>query len=115
MTNASPLPVAATLEDLRTEIDAIDNELLALLERRIAIGRRVADAKGASSGPFLRPGREAIILRRLVAAATGDVDIAVIERVWREILAANLARQIDPIYAISVSYTHLTLPTKRIV
>ncbi|NQW09821.1 MAG: chorismate mutase [Alphaproteobacteria bacterium] len=99
MANPSPLPVASKLEDLRAEIDAIDDELLDLLERRIAIGRRVADAKGPSSGPFLRPGREAAILRRL-AAAPGGLDVPVLERVWREILAANLARQIDPIYAV---------------
>ena len=44
----------------------------------------MAAAKGDASGPFLRPGREAAILKRLAAqAADGDLPVAVIERVWR--------------------------------
>lgn len=100
MANPSPVAVPPTLEELRAEIDTLDDALLDLLERRIAIGRRVADAKGTLSGPFLRPGREAAILRRLAAKASGDLELPVLERVWREILAANLARQVEPVYAV---------------
>lgn len=96
MADASP-----SLAQLRAEIDEIDDTLLALLQRRVAIGRRVAAAKGDSAGPFLRPGREAAILRRLAGqAADGDLPVAVIERVWREILAANLARQVEPVTVV---------------
>lgn len=96
MADASP-----SLARLRTEIDEIDDALLALLERRIAIGRRVAAAKGDASGPFLRPGREAQILRRLADGLDGsDLPVAVMERIWREILAANLARQIEPVTVV---------------
>lgn len=94
MADASP-----SLTQLRAEIDGIDDALLELLERRVAIGRRVAAAKGDASGPFLRPGREAAILRRL-ADRTADVPVAVMERIWREILAANLARQVDPVSVV---------------
>lgn len=93
MADASP-----SLAQLRAEIDGIDDALLDLLERRIAIGRRVAAAKGDASGPFLRPGREAQIVRRLAARLDGgDLPVAVMERIWREILAANLARQVAPV------------------
>ena len=96
MADASP-----SLAQLRAEIDEIDDTLLALLQRRVAIGRRVAAAKGDASGPFLRPGREAAILKRLAAqAADGDLPVAVIERVWREILEANLARQVAPVTVV---------------
>ena len=96
MADASP-----SLAQLRAEIDGIDDALLDLLERRIAIGRRVAAAKGDASGPFLRPGREAQILRRLAARLDGgDLPVAVMERVWREILAANLARQVAPVTVV---------------
>lgn len=96
MADASP-----SLAQLRAEIDEIDDALLTLLERRITIGRRVAAAKGDASGPFLRPGREAQILRRLAARLNGpDLPVAVMERVWREILAANLARQVDPVTVV---------------
>lgn len=96
MADASP-----SLAQLRAEIDEIDDALLTLLERRIAIGRRVAAAKGDASGPFLRPGREAQILRRLAARLGGsDLPVPVMERVWREILAANLARQVEPVTVV---------------
>lgn len=96
MADASP-----SLAQLRLEIDEIDDALLALLERRIAIGRRVAAAKGDATGPFLRPGREAQILRRLAARLTGsDLPVPVMERIWREILAANLARQVAPVTVV---------------
>lgn len=91
---------APSLAQLRAEIDEIDDQLLELLARRIAIGRRVAAAKGDQAGPFLRPGREAEILRRLIGKRVEDLPAAAVERVWREILAANLARQIDPVYAV---------------
>jgi len=97
MADASP-----SLAQLRAEIDQIDDDLLALLQRRVAIGRRVAAAKGDASGPFLRPGREAQILRRLAASLAPDSDlpVAVMERIWREILAANLARQVAPVTVV---------------
>jgi chorismate mutase len=92
--------VAPSLDQLRAEIDRIDDDLVRLLGQRVEIGRRVAAAKGDSSGPFLRPGREAAILRRLVDQGLGQVPPMVIERIWREILAANLARQVDPVTAV---------------
>ena len=96
MADASP-----SLAQLRAEIDEIDNSLLELLKRRVGIGRRVAAAKGDASGPFLRPGREAQILRRLAGKLVGaDLPVPVMERMWREILAANLARQVDPVTVV---------------
>jgi len=92
--------VAPSLAQLRAEIDRIDDALLSQLESRIAIGRRVAAAKGDASGPYLRPGREAAILRRLCTAASADLPVATLERIWREILGANLARQIDPLTVV---------------
>lgn len=92
--------LAPSLDRLRAEIDRIDDDLVHLLARRVEIGRMVAEAKGDDRGPFLRPGREAQILRRLLDAARGRLPPAVVERIWREILAANLARQIEPVTAV---------------
>ena len=91
---------APSLAQLRAEIDRIDDELLALLDRRVAIGRRVAAAKGDLSGPYLRPGREAAILRRLIADRGDDLPAPVVERIWRELLGANLALQVDPLTVV---------------
>ena len=50
---------------LRTEIDALDKELLGLVNRRAALARRVGELKHGA--PAYRPEREAEILRFLSA------------------------------------------------
>ncbi len=55
---------------LRAEIDRIDDGLHDLLMRR-AGGGRAAGGSGAKNGVALRPGREAAILRRLLARHDG--------------------------------------------
>lgn len=97
--------VAPSLDALRSEIDRIDDDLVRLLALRVEIGRKVAAAKGEEQGgdirgPFLRPGREAYIMRRLIDQAWGDIPPSVVEGIWREILAANLARQVEPMTAV---------------
>lgn len=82
------------LDDLRREIDGIDVALHDLLMRRVEIGKQVADAKGRDCGPYFRPGREAQIIRRLVARNESCLRIPTLIRFWREILSANLNIQI---------------------
>lgn len=86
----------ATLEELRGEIDQIDAQMHDLLIRRVEIGREVAKAKAGAdaSGPNLRPGREALIMRRLAARNREPLALASVARIWREILSANLNQQI---------------------
>jgi len=84
-----------SLDEVRWRIDAIDGELLALLDERAGLARAVAAAKAAAgdTGFGLRPGREALIVRKLLAtprAAAGD---ALVVRVWRELMSDSLARQ----------------------
>lgn len=87
-------PERMTLEALRFEIDRLDDEMLALFERRLALADRVGRAKGAPSGPHLklRPDREAAVLDRLLARARPEHHAAV-AGVWREVIGAGLARQ----------------------
>ncbi|MBB4267372.1 chorismate mutase [Roseospira visakhapatnamensis] len=80
-----------SLDALRREIDALDDQILDLLMRRCAIAEQVVDAK--RGGPTLRPGREALILRRLVSRWRGGLPKRVIVRMWRELLAGVVAMQ----------------------
>ena len=91
---------SGTLEDLRREIDAIDDALHDLLIRRSDVTRAVAKVKQPVSEqgngalvPALRPAREAAILRRLLARHKGDLPPQVLVRIWREIIAASLRVQ----------------------
>jgi chorismate mutase len=80
------------ITSLRDEIDAIDLELLQLLARRDAVSGRVRLAK-AGDDVKLRPGREADILRALLAANDGGFPERSLLRIWREIFSASLASQ----------------------
>ena len=55
----------ADLTDIRSEIDAIDDEMARLFKRRLDIVARVADAKLKTGSPVLDPARERAILTKV--------------------------------------------------
>lgn len=57
------------LAQCRSEIEAIDRRLIALLAERVALGKRTATLKRAAGLPILDPQREAEVIRRAVATA----------------------------------------------
>ena len=82
------------LRQLRESIDVLDNEILKALSQRMKLSDRVVAAKNGVAA--FRPGREAALVRKLVAKVEADgLDIApeVILCVWRQIMAASLGRQ----------------------
>jgi chorismate mutase len=89
-TDATP-----SLEEVRWRLDAIDGELLKLLDERASLAGAVGAAKRASgdTGFGLRPGREAQIVRKLLESPRQGASNALVIRIWREIMADNLARQ----------------------
>lgn len=85
-----------SLDEVRWRIDAIDTQLHALIDERAALARAVAEAKAAAgdAGKFgLRPGREAQVLRRLLARERTAASPAILIKIWRELMADSLARQ----------------------
>jgi chorismate mutase-like protein len=87
---AMPSP---SLDDLRRSIDEIDDQLHDLLMKRMELVGTVAAHKRRNGTPALRPGREAVILRRLARRHKGAFPIAAIVRIWREMLAATVGMQ----------------------
>jgi len=88
-----------SLDDLRREVDAIDDALHDLLMRRAGVTDAIAHTKPRTEGHIalklaMRPAREAEIMRRLIARHAGGPPIATIIRVVREVLAASLAAQV---------------------
>ncbi len=81
------------LEDLRREIDEIDNRLHELIMRRAEIVQQVAVAKGPQADSAMRTGREAVILRRLAAQHRGPFERGSLLRIWRELIASLTAMQ----------------------
>ena len=74
------------IEKLRAEIDALDDELLALVNRRAALARRIGDLK--EGAPAYRPERENEILRRMTNANPGPLAADRVSAVFREVISA---------------------------
>lgn len=87
---------APSLDAVRQRIDALDTELLRLVDERASLARTVAAAKKAAGDGdkfALRPGREAAILRRLIAAERTSASPSLIVRIWRELIGDSLSVQ----------------------
>lgn len=85
-----------SLDSLRQTIDEIDDQLHDLLMRRVDVVAPMAALKAEDPGrDFVRPAREAHILRRLIARHGGVLPVEVVIRLWRELMAANLIHQGD--------------------
>lgn len=82
------------LAALRHEINLLDDQLLDLFQKRLAIAARVGKAKDAPHGPHvkLRPDREQAVLDRVLTQAAPDNREAV-ESLWRQVVGWGLARQ----------------------
>lgn len=76
------------LTELRDMIDTIDAEMHRLLVERGTIIDALIRIKGTEkSGAAFRPGREADMMRRLVARHSGGLPIVTVEHIWREIIS----------------------------
>ncbi|MDE2515643.1 MAG: chorismate mutase [Rhodospirillales bacterium] len=93
---AGPPDLAA----LRARLDGIDDAMHDLLMQRAGV---VADVARAGKPAAFRPGREASMLRRLLARHHGPLPARAIVRIWRELLAATTAMQGS--YAVAVCET----------
>ncbi|UOY01117.1 chorismate mutase [Blastococcus sp. PRF04-17] len=70
LTASSPAPTAVTgteaerIGDLRTAIDACDAEIIALVQRRLALSKEIGALRTASGGTRLSLSREKQVLAR---------------------------------------------------
>jgi len=87
------MPEAPILHEVRAELDALDDALHRMLMQRAEVVDRLRHSGAKPAGTTLRPGREAAILRRLLAAHGGPMPAAALVRIWREILAASVNQQ----------------------
>lgn len=80
------------LAGLRAELDGLDDALHDLIMRRAEVVAQVA-ALGVKGTVPLRPGREAAIVRRLLARHRGAFPASSLVRVWRELICGMTALQ----------------------
>ncbi|MBL4721466.1 MAG: chorismate mutase [Alphaproteobacteria bacterium] len=81
------------LTALRQEIDEIDAELHKLFMRRAEVVENVGRAKGRTKTAVFAPGREAMVLRKLLARHDGRLPPQSLLRIWREMMPAYASMQ----------------------
>ena len=88
MSSAVPAP---GLLVLRERIDALDRDLLALLNRRMQVVVEVGELKKSEGSPVFRPEREAQVIDGLKAVNAGPLKNESVAPIWREIMSASRA------------------------
>ncbi len=79
------------LDDWRSRINDLDDEILKLLNQRGTAALRIGELKRQQDLPYFIPEREAQLLDRLVGLSEGPLGADAIRAIWREILSASLA------------------------
>ena len=79
----------AGLKELRDKLDAIDNQLLKLINQRMDLVHEVGALKAKSGGAIYRPEREKAIIDRLEKLNDGKLNRAAIEALFLEIFAIS--------------------------
>ena len=83
------------LDDIRRQIDTIDQELLGLLNRRADLVHEVGVVKKRDGLQIYAPEREEALLRRLISMNEGRLSETSIRAIYREIMSAALALEDD--------------------
>ena len=79
------------LAGLREQIDALDRQLLDMLNQRAHLAEQVGDIKRAEGSPFFRPDRVAQVLEKIQQLNPGPLKNTHVAAIWREIMSACLA------------------------
>jgi chorismate mutase/prephenate dehydratase len=87
-TTPSPTPPDPRLAELRERIDAVDAQLLELLNRRARLAIEVGEVKKLTDAPVYRPEREAQVIARLRERNPGPLGGDAIEAIHREVMSA---------------------------
>lgn len=76
------------INTFRQEIDAIDLQLLQLLNRRAQCAQEIGEIKKLTGSPVFHPEREKQVIENLTLANTGPILNTSISFIWQEIMSA---------------------------
>ena len=91
---------------LREQIDALDQQLLDLLNQRAARGRAGRRGQEREGTPFFRPDRVAQVIEK-IRAQPGPLKSRHVAAIWREIMSACLALESPQRVAVPRARRHL--------
>lgn len=79
------------LEELRKEIDSIDNQIVTLINDRCKVAARVGEWKKKQSHAIYVPEREKQLFERLHAINKGPISSSALKSIYREIISGAIA------------------------
>ncbi len=97
------------LDAIRDDIDALDREIVSLLNRRLELAAEIGRVKRRNGAPVYVPKREEEVLRKLVAHNAGPLQETALRAIYREIMSAAIALEKPTRIAFlgpEATYTH---------
>jgi chorismate mutase/prephenate dehydratase len=82
-----------SLANLRRDLDAVDREILAAINRRGEIAQRIGQAKQSENSRVYDPQREAEVLEQAIANSAGPLAPDAVRSVFRELISGTRALQ----------------------
>src|SRR5918997_4250621 len=79
------------LESLRAGIDAVDEEIVRLLDKRARLARQIGQIKLEGGMEAYAPARERKVFERISILSRGDFPKTGLEAVFREIISSSIS------------------------
>lgn len=79
------------LGPIREKIDALDNQLVELINQRLALAAEVGRIKRSTGGEIYVPEREDAVLRKVTARNQGPIRDDALRAIYRELMSAAIA------------------------
>ncbi|MEM9084141.1 MAG: chorismate mutase [Planctomycetota bacterium] len=83
-----PIP---SLDELRVRIDAVDRQLVELLNQRAQLVVDVGRYKRKHGTPIYAPDREAAVLSKVLGESPGPLPARTLEAIWKEMMSGSFA------------------------
>src|SRR6185295_1686741 len=80
--------MSKTVDDIRSKIDGMDNNIHDLLMQRAELVLKIGEEKRKSNVQVVQPDREIVMIRRLLSRHKGPLPKEAVVRIWRELVGA---------------------------
>lgn len=82
------------LQEHRSEIERIDEEIIRLINRRIGISKKIFESKRAEGKPIIDPEREKKVLSKAMDQATElNLDTGAVKSIFETLIAMSISKQ----------------------
>jgi chorismate mutase/prephenate dehydratase len=89
--SVADLPPGKEMEEIRQGIDAVDEEIVRLLDQRAWLARRIGEIKHQNGLAAYAPAREKAVFDRVAALSEGEFPQRGLQAVFREIISSSIS------------------------